>query len=113
MAALPVYSVVLWAYPPGGALLFAQSGPVPAGFVWVVRDIDLIYTDIAYSYTDGFEFTADDHSPLWTLPDGGYPANTSVHWRGRQVLEAGDHLNCSGTLQKLSFRVSGYQLSLP
>lgn len=96
--------------PPGGGGGFA--GPVPAGYLWVVRDV--------VAWDEG----PPHLSVGWTLYTGGGSficgvdpsrgrARTAYHWEGRQVVETGDTLNLNTTSATMTARVTGYVLTLP
>jgi hypothetical protein len=80
---------------------------VPAGELWIVRDISLYnvhsssITASVFAGTGGTMFIVD----ILT-------ANTYAHQEGRWVLPAGDSLNIFSTAA-CNFFVSGYNLSLP
>jgi hypothetical protein len=84
------------------------SADVPAGYIWVVRDISMIWGGLVGA------------SGVIAIGDTGFfaydfnPTTTNVaHWDGRAVLEAGEHLDQASTGDGVDFVISGYQLSLP
>lgn len=84
------------------------SADVPAGVLWVARDISGVYEGtlgVTATFAIGnvgiFEF---DFAPLSTGP---------FHWEGRQVLYTGEHMDLSTSGDGIDFAISGYQLFLP
>lgn len=93
------------------------GGRVPAGFCWVLRDLDICWFPGATEssadlqlYTQG----GTDNPHIWAasllaLGTFGYES-----WRGRAILLEGDTwaLNNTGP-NGADFQLSGYQLTLP
>jgi hypothetical protein len=87
-------------------------GPVvPAGVVWVVRDIDAA----AAGSTSPSQLLviAQTLGILWNvqLPanvNGGYEG-----WRGRQIYAEGEQVGVQSLAGQWSVAISGYQLTLP
>lgn len=92
----------------GGATA-SVSAIVPAGYLWVVRDVAI--------FTGGEEI--DDEFNLAVagavIYYGGYSPSTWAyyHWEGRQVCNEGDELEFTATGEVWYVLVSGYALSLP
>jgi hypothetical protein len=92
------------------------AGPVPAGYVWVIRDL----TAYAYGFGDGAY-----PGFLWTLaPAGGGSImvwgtplaliGRQYTWNGRVVLYEGDQLLVAGAGETYwDVTASGYTLTLP
>ena len=92
------------------------AGPVPAGYVWVVRDM----TAYAYGFGDasypGFTFSLEIESfepvMIWGAPLAYLGRQYS--WQGRVVMNAGDSLTVAGAGSTYwDVTISGYQLTLP
>jgi hypothetical protein len=84
---------------------------VPDGFVAVLRDID-VYLSNTNSSQRGVGF--EGRSALfWAITLGGF-ASGSFQWRGRQVLDPGETIDCIAPAGvQGSGLVSGYLLTLP
>lgn len=79
---------------------------VPAGRVWILRDLDLTLTGGA----PGNIFLLDEDAvqfAQWL----GVAANTYIPWRGRQVFAAGSELHLFTNGGTWDLRGSGYDLS--
>lgn len=109
-----VYSVRLW------SMNTASGGPtftgpqVPAGFVWVVRDVRMVVANVP----------ANNIAAAITLSSGGTlyiassPAYGSVpgilyEWHGRAIVNTGENLVAHTSSPNWDMTVDGYQLSLP
>lgn len=84
------------------------SSSVPAGHVWVVRDISGLYdgllgTDVVFALGNVGFFSAQFVATV----------NGPFHWEGRVVMLEGDHLDTSGGPDGIDFVISGYDLTLP
>lgn len=104
-----VYSVQFYAdqITAGGTATLAT---VPAGMVWVVRDITL--GNVATTATGPVSITAvGTGSPASIARWATIEAAAAVYWTGRHVLNAGDLLNVYNNTGNMSVFVSGYQLS--
>jgi hypothetical protein len=102
-----LYSTRLMASEGAADALFEE---VPAGFIWVVRDIVLTF-DGADS-ADGYQVGVQGKAPILL----GQVAGGNVeqfHWTGRQVMEAGETLAFTASTLNWYILVSGYQLSTP
>ena len=82
---------------------------VPAGFVAVVRDID-VYFGTSLSVRQVFAYG----SASQVFFQGSVDANLAGwrQWEGRQVLQAGEALGILGT-DVFDLTASGYLLTLP
>jgi hypothetical protein len=83
-------------------------GPqVPAGHTWVVRDISWAGNGGSGDYVALY-----DDADAYFFQAGLAEQNSQgqAYWHGRQVLEAGDHLNYVGTTGQ-GVRVCGYDLT--
>lgn len=109
--ALPVYSLRIFAH----ASLVTSAGTVgpvvPAGFVYVLRDVDV------------FEETGAQGVTLSVVnPLGGYLTvfltgstlqSRVQQWRGRQVYHPGEQVGFFAGSGQWAIMASGYQLTLP
>lgn len=106
-----VYSLRIFAH---GGLVAAggKVGPiVPAGLIYVLRDIDVRETTGAAG-ADMFVFNQVG-GILWLPiqpPAGQLPA---WQWRGRQVYAEGEQVGFQAFAGTWSVAASGYQLTLP
>ena len=84
----------------------ATIGTVPAGFIWIVRDISFFLDAIGGPYGT---FISDGGGGVvfYELLSSGSPY---AHWEGRQVLLEGDTLYATTNAQT-AVMVSGYVLS--
>lgn len=111
--ALPAYSTLLWELKPPYGLGNIAGPVVPAGRVWIVRQVTAtVPTNAAPgSGVLGLVFLADSQ-PLWRTPVNGtlggeiYEA-TDV----RFVIGAGSQLKAFSNGAEWFLRVSGYDLS--
>jgi hypothetical protein len=87
-------------------------GPVvPAGFVWVVRDIDAL--EITGSTPAQMEVLNPNFQPFWFI-DRNFPqVGANFQWRGRQVFQAGEQIGFKAFSGTWSIMCSGYSLTLP
>lgn len=87
-------------------------GPiVPAGLVYIVRDIDVFeFSSVAnaellvYSPVLG---------PIYTPTRSASGVPSDWQWRGRQVYNEGEQVGFLSLLGKWAVMASGYQLTLP
>lgn len=90
----------------------APLATVPAGVVWVLRDItlgNLETTDTGAVSITVVAAGAPASVARWaTIPD-----SAAVYWTGRQVLNAGDLLRVYNNSGLMSVLISGYELSAP
>lgn len=114
MATRPLYTKLLWDGTGAGAGIW-ESDPVPAGTIWVIRDIT-IQVDTAEQAPDvrGFTFfRSSDNVPIWKRAKGYIHPNCSMHFAGRQVLVAVDQIALQLFDLAWSWSVSGYELTAP
>lgn len=109
--ASPVYSKSLNA----GTLVapFSQSVPVPAGFVWVVRDISgtIDNAGAAIASVQFLSIGGPDVGRFFAPPRIVKP----FHWTGHLVVETFHELVAFSDASdcNIYFNLSGYQLTLP
>lgn len=112
MSTRPVYSTLFAHSGPYGD--GAVAGPVPSGFVWVIRDIVVASSGGTYLTAAGFSIQDNEGAYLFSVHWPYARLGRSYHWSGHQVLDAGDQLTFhSGDVSTWYWRVSGYQLSTP
>jgi hypothetical protein len=107
----PVYSLRIFAT---GGLVPASGvvGPiVPAGLVYVLRDIDLV--ELSGSTSAGFQLYGQTGNIIWVVQHSSAPGITQGQWRGRQVYNEGEQVGFQSATGTWSISASGYQLSLP
>jgi hypothetical protein len=83
---------------------------VPAGFVYVIRDLDVFLTagiSDATGYLKGSSGQAIFYFTQTAL-NSGYHS-----WRGRQVFEAGESFSFDPGGDAMDFTLSGYKLTAP
>lgn len=109
--AAPVYSLRIFAtgsLSPGAGTV----GPiVPAGLVYIVRDIDA-FDDTAGS-ADSLIVFNQLSGVLVNFVGPGSAALGNWQWRGRQVYNEGEQVALRSFGGSWAVAVSGYQLSLP
>lgn len=108
-----VYTDLIWS-----AIISATGvtdGPVvPAGYRWVVTDINLWLSVTAYTISPGFSIRRfSDTTPLWEITRNDACGNRAYHWTGRQVLEAGDTIYVFNSLGTWQMSITGFKLKLP
>lgn len=110
-----VYSSLLWRANDLGPTLGEPdySPVVPAGFIWVVRDILAWNRNFAGWDLQGFVLGDTQGGILWSLWLPDVTAARTYHQEMRQVLNPGDHISLNTADTGWYFRISGYQLSLP
>jgi len=88
------------------------SEPVPAGEVWVVRDVTLL--QFAGSAGAASNVYVGDALTLWFIAAHLDPtvADAYYHWEGRQVIAPGSAIRVL-TGESTQVRISGYILTLP
>jgi len=96
----------------GGGTTFLAT--VPAGTVWVLRDMRASYSVTGLDPLAGFEVLLNAAIRLWTVGPLGVKPVYTYPWEGRTVLDPGDELSLySGDSALWSIVVSGYALTLP
>lgn len=99
-------------HPAAGATV--SLGPVPTGFVWVVRDITMYNDDLAPSKAiKGLVWYDPALVVLYAVPTRECWTQQLYHWEGRQVMNPGDTLTCFVGDLLWDLRITGYQLTLP
>lgn len=109
-----VYSTRLWAASFGSG--FPVSSAVPAGYVWVARDITITAGSAFPTVLNGMELFvgAATSWPIWNLAPPELHAGYSHHRTGWWVLNAGDTFQVnSHDSTGYSIVISGHQLTLP
>ncbi len=89
---------------------------VPVGFVWDVRQIDILTTvGNHYDYLQGFRIDAQSHNvgPIWSLYPGQVVPLKTYHWEGRSILENPSQIRVFTLDDGYQWRICGYQLTLP
>lgn len=105
-----VYSLQLFAgnVPVGGGVLATP----PAGYVWVLRDIELwIPNPVSSLLYIGVEWSPGSIVPLIAFSSGA--AGVEHQWMGNTVVPYGQSLYGSAPSSGNGVLVSGYQLTLP
>jgi hypothetical protein len=109
-----VYSAELYSdelFTPGSSV----SDEVPAGFVWVVRDISvyLIQPDLTGA-PPNFAWWRDSFVNCFWSVDGAYTQTPrTYHWEGRKVLTEGQFLTFATSAGESDVCACGYILTLP
>lgn len=104
-----VYSVRMYGGPvttTGGV----QLGQVPAGKVWIVRDISV--SNVSPNPMNQiiiYVLLTAGNADVYRAP--GIPARGSVQWQGRQVLNPGEELWYYATETTARVMISGYELT--
>lgn len=109
-----VYSVRLWISNSSlGGTVF--TGPqVPAGFVWVVRDVRMLNTATsANSLASPMLVTAGGNANIAASPTYSSVPGVLYQWQGRAVVQAAEFLFVHTSSSNWQWAVDGYQLSLP
>jgi hypothetical protein len=102
---LPAYSRQLFAGSVSTTVF--TDATVPAGFVWVVRSIDVSNNQPGVA---SFLVVVVGLAILWISPQ--VPSDASAHWDGHQVLNAGQRVQSYTLTGQGSIMASGYQLSI-
>lgn len=98
--------------------LFVEEGlntnlgyTVPAGYVAVLRDVDVFCN--LYSTSTEFYVAGVGGAILWYVTVGALTDPSFYQWRGRQVFNAGDIITFAGSSNGVDMTASGYLLSTP
>ena len=99
----------------------ALVGPVPDGYRWVIRDIELLNPltapfpiDLSLGFTVGWWFEEGDiYVPWWGESSATAVSGSTQQWEGRQVVPDGAQLFINAAQLGWSYSVSGYALVLP
>jgi hypothetical protein len=87
--------------------LYAQ---VPVGKVWIVRDVDIYCNSGGSPSTIFMQILAPPPTkPAFFAGKIAAATSDSVQWRGRQVLHAGEYLQCDPNGSTCDVTVSGYE----
>jgi len=84
---------------------------VPAGLVYVLRDIDV--TCLTNAAGDNFIVQSQVLGQLWGVFITSPVSNIQFAWRGRQVYNEGERVGFEVGHGTWSIAASGYQLTLP
>jgi hypothetical protein len=90
------------------ALSLLDVYTVPAAFVAVVRDIDVVIGVNIGAFE--FTFIGTGGARLWTF-NGPSSAGEAAQWRGRQVFQGGESFALEATGATFSYSACGYLLS--
>lgn len=110
MAQSPAYTHVLWAFSSPNAGLF-NSDVVPAGKIWVVRNVTVSLPGQPFQAVAGFLLADSGGFPIFGLGANGGQGNSFYYYEGRQALSAGDNLSFFANLGSIAWRVTGFILS--
>lgn len=106
-----VYSIRLWA---SGFASGIITGPtVPAGFVWVVRNVTIRTGSPPYQLNGLVEFYTTSNLPICGWSQKELEGASWYTWDGHQVLEPGEQLKVQANGAGAAWMMSGYQLTLP
>lgn len=108
----PVHSVALWSLPFTSST-FVTGPTVPAGFVWVVRDIALVNFKQPYFALGFYAIGTNVRGFVFLRGNGQDRGGRDYQWRGRFVMEPGDQIWFEASDTGFEGVVSGYQLTLP
>ena len=87
-------------------------GPiVPSGFIYVVRDIDVVRRSTASG--SQLEFFSPTLGLIAFISDAVLDLAFGWHWRGRQVYSPGERVGFQSVSGTWDITASGYQLTLP
>jgi hypothetical protein len=106
-----VYSIRIFST--GGLTSAAGTvGPVvPAGLVYVLRDMDAV--EITGATSAQLEVLNPTLQPLWFINTANPQIAANFQWRGRQVFGPGEQVGFHAFSGAWSLMASGYQLTLP
>lgn len=106
-----VYSVKIWQE---GFVTGVITGPtVPAGYVWVVRNITVRTGATPIAETGLVEFWVAGVFPIAGWSQDELRGAQWVSWDGHQVLNPGEQITCQANSPGAAWMMSGYQLTLP
>lgn len=107
----PLFSELLFegAALPAGVTLSAH---VPAGFRWVVREVDSHSKLPFWEARDGFSVVDTLGASITGVGTADGLGDTYYHWSGRQIVDAGDQLRIFTFDDGWSIRISGYVLTV-
>jgi hypothetical protein len=111
--AAPVHSVRLWSVVEA-PLDFPSIGPqVPAGFVWVVRDVRMINVTLGEAILNAVTLLIDNGATIYQTPNGCTIGQQMYGWQGRAIVQPGEQLQLFLPDPGWTVAVDGYQLTLP
>lgn len=108
MAREPVYSIRIFAQ---GALTGTHPVTVPAGLVYVLRDVDV--WSRTQTSGDAFAILGSNAQLLWFVAIPPLVNPWIGQWRGRQIFNAGETVTFESAGGEWDVTASGYQLTLP
>lgn len=109
-----LYSKVLWAQVGSTSGSGLVIGPVvPTGYIWDVRDIVAIAPGTSADAAGGFTITDGSSVPIMAVDPLFGHGGGQYHWEGRQILNEADWLQKISDVAHWSWRISGYQLTIP
>lgn len=106
----PVYSIRIFSGHIDASV--GVEGPVvPAGLVYVVRDIDVVQA----SSNVGDEFAVFNPTGgfMWLYKLTSANLGLPIQWRGRQIYGPGERVAIQPFVGTFDAMISGYQLTLP
>jgi hypothetical protein len=109
--ARPLYSLRIFAT---GGLTPAAGivGPtVPAGLIYVLRDIDVV--EISSNASAIVQAYGPTGGVLWVYERAASLNSAYSSWRGRQVFDEGEQVGFSSQVGTWAIAASGYQLTKP
>lgn len=109
-----VYTIRMWhlTSTAGGGTF---TGPqVPAGFVWVVRDVRMVVPSIsANNLAQAITISAGGSLYICSSPSFSSVPGILYEWHGRAVVQPGEFLVATTQSPNWVATVDGYQLALP
>jgi hypothetical protein len=109
--AIPIYSKRFWFQQ--GLSVPTNSAPVPAGKIWIIRDID-IYMNTGTSPGNVYVSIVNTGLgiyPCFYLGKVTSASKDTVQWRGRQVAYGGEAIYIDPSGSTVDVTISGYELS--
>lgn len=106
-----VYSKQLWVL--DNVTGFITGPSVPAGKVWILRDIMVINFQDQTMPVGPFWVGSTNVRFIFAMGNGRMHGFTPVEWHGRVVLNAGEQLHVSLTGPFWCVYVGGYELTSP
>lgn len=89
-------------------------GPVPAGEVWIVRDI--VASNQFNTWLNrlaGLNVQVGGGIDIWRLSGSGVVGGQTYHYDGRQVVNPGDSITVNDPDGGWSIRITGFVFDLP
>lgn len=106
-----VYSIRIFAHASLTSAGGTEGPVVPAGLVYVLRDIDIV--ELSGSGTAAFQVLNPLAGVLWVYQRASTLDSAYAGWRGRQVYGPGEQVGFEAASGTWSVMASGYQLTLP